>query len=199
MSVSDYTVFGLRIRSEIDLPELHPAEGDSQPDVVVRKGRVARPDNPRPGIEVLDGALLLTIPDVAHFSITGGNEIVVEPGSEVPERNVRLFLLGSAFGALLHQRGLLPLHANAIEVDGRAVAFMGKSGAGKSTLAAGSTIKGFECSRTMFRRRVRRGRQTARKARSRPSATVARGAPFEREGCRRLRTIVHRRSSTRKI
>ena len=54
----------------------------------------------------------------------------------MPERNVRLFLLGSAFGVLLHQRGLLPLHANAIEIDGRAVAFMGPSGAGKSTLAA---------------------------------------------------------------
>ena len=54
----------------------------------------------------------------------------------VPDANIRLYLLGSAMGVLLHQRGLLPLHANAVEIDGKAFAFMGASGSGKSTLAA---------------------------------------------------------------
>ena len=70
-------------------------------------------------------------------------EIVAEPRQGVPDSNVRLFLLGSAMGALLHQRGLLPLHTNAVEVGGRAFAFMGKSGAGKSTLAAWFHDRGF--------------------------------------------------------
>ena len=39
-------------------------------------------------------------------------------------------------GALCYQRGLLPLHANAIEAGGRCVAIAGASGAGKSTLGA---------------------------------------------------------------
>jgi hypothetical protein len=81
-------------------------------------------------------ALVLTIPEVATYRIANGDEILVDAAPDVPDRNVRLFLLGSAFGALLHQRGLLPLHANAIEIDGKAIAFMGESGAGKSTLAA---------------------------------------------------------------
>src|SRR5258708_39789946 len=46
-------------------------------------------------------------------------------------------------GAIFHQRGLLPLHANAIEVGGQAVAFVGPSGAGKSTLAAYFRDRGY--------------------------------------------------------
>jgi hypothetical protein len=80
--------------------------------------------------------LLLTIAKVGRYRIAGGREIIVDPYPGVPDRNLRLFLLGSAFGALLHQRGILPLHANAVDLGGRAVAFMGESGAGKSTLAA---------------------------------------------------------------
>jgi hypothetical protein len=37
---------------------------------------------------------------------------------------------------LLHQRGIVPLHANAIDTGKGAIAFLGPSGAGKSTLAA---------------------------------------------------------------
>lgn len=73
---------------------------------------------------------------VAAYAIRGGTEIVVEPEPGAPERNHRLYLLGSAMGVLLHQRGLLPLHANAVEIAGRAHAFMGPPGIGKSTLAA---------------------------------------------------------------
>jgi hypothetical protein len=95
------------------------------------------------GLNHVNGALVLVIPEVGRYRIEEGNRIIVEAEPEVPERNVRLFLLGSAFGVLLHQRGLLPLHANAIEIGGRAIAFMGPSGAGKSTLAAWFHDNGF--------------------------------------------------------
>jgi hypothetical protein len=62
----------------------------------------------------------------------------------VEPANIRLYLLGSAMGILLHQRGQLPLHANAVVIGGRAVAFMGRSGAGKSTLAAMFHDQGYQ-------------------------------------------------------
>lgn len=137
----DYRLFGLVIRSEIELPELFPATSDHAPDVVVRRGQV--PICANGGIHADGEALLLQVEGGAAYRIEGGREIIVDACSELEERNVRLFLLGSAFGALLHQRGMLPLHANAVEVKGSAVAFMGEAGAGKSTLAAWLSGRGF--------------------------------------------------------
>ncbi len=65
-----------------------------------------------------------------------GTQILVDPLPDADPGDVRLWLLGTALGALLHQRGLLPLHVSALAIDGGAYAFCGDSGAGKSTLAA---------------------------------------------------------------
>lgn len=135
MNFSAYSVFGLVVASEIPLVELHPAPAGSTADAVIRLGSVTAPEAV-PGYSPAGDATLLTVPHVGRYLISAGREIVVDPAPGSSERNVRLFLLGSAFGALLHQRGLLPLHANAIEIDGRAFAFSGHSGAGKSTMAA---------------------------------------------------------------
>jgi hypothetical protein len=125
----DYRLFGLSIRSDLPLPELPADRSDGKPDVSIRLG-------PGKGSQIL-------IDGIAEFRVANGMEIWVDPAPEVSPRNVRLYLLGSAMGLLLHQRGLLPLHANAIGIDGRAIAFMGASGSGKSTLAAWFHDRGF--------------------------------------------------------
>lgn len=139
---ADYTVFGLRVRSSLPLPELFPATGCGEADVLIDSGGIEAPES-TPGLTVANDGLLLTVPEVGRFLISDGRSIRAEPMNGVDPRNVRLFLLGSAFGVLLHQRGLLPLHANAIEVDSNAFAFSGASGAGKSTLAAWFHDRGF--------------------------------------------------------
>jgi hypothetical protein len=129
-------VFGLRVRSDIVLPELAVGTPSYAVDVVIRLGRIAEGGSGAPGYEVTAQGTLLNVPEVGRYLIRVGREIVVDPAAGACERSLRLFLLGSAFGALLHQRGMVPLHANAIDIGGRAVAFSGHSGAGKSTLAA---------------------------------------------------------------
>jgi len=141
---SCYALYGFTLRSELSLPSAPKfEETDGGEAVHVRFGPVP----PRGGGEQLwaqeEGrALVFEVPGLARFRIANGREIVIDAADGASERNLRVYLLGSAMGALLHQRGLLPLHANAVEVDGRAVAFSGRSGAGKSTLAAWFADKG---------------------------------------------------------
>jgi hypothetical protein len=136
-----YSCFDVRLRSQIGLPELIAADDDDvRPIVDVRIGKVPNrlPDGGEMagGLQVAGGTALLSVPETARYLVRDGREIVVDPLSSSSERNVRLFLLGSGLGILCHQRGLLPLHANAIVAGGGAHAFAGHSGAGKSTLAA---------------------------------------------------------------
>ncbi|XBB65385.1 hypothetical protein ABFU82_14835 [Nocardioides sp. WV_118_6] len=138
-----YSGYGLRIDSELPLPDLAPEPaGPSRPrpDVVVRLGAVAPPSSsatllPR-GLWV-DGARVgIDVPDVGRYACEGGARITIQAAPGVSPDRLRLFLLGSALGALLAQRGLLVLHGNAFVVDGAAAIVLGHSGAGKSTLAA---------------------------------------------------------------
>lgn len=137
-----YRLFGLHIDSELELPEIPTADDGGRPDVVIDRKDIAFADR-APGLIPVDEGVLINIEDIGRYWVRGGDRIDVEPVDGCDPRNVRLFLLGSVFGMLLHQRGLLPLHANAIEINGKAVAFMGESGAGKSTLAAWFHDHGF--------------------------------------------------------
>jgi len=129
-----WSLFGLTVRSQLPLPFAAMPDGGTEPDVSVRFGTLPQ------GIGRMEAcgpdAVRFEAPGAGRFRVSAGREIVIDPAPGASERNLRLFLLGSAFGALLHQRGVLPLHANAVVLDGRAIAFMGASGSGKSTLAA---------------------------------------------------------------
>ena len=133
---SDYTVFGLRVRSTFLLPELFRARGPGEPDVWIEEQEEDGLVSAEAGLTQIEGGLLLRVPEIGQFAITNGDRVRVQAKPGAARSNVRLFLLGSALGALLHQRKMLPLHGNAVEIEGRAFVFLGPSGAGKSTLAA---------------------------------------------------------------
>ena len=131
-----YRLFGFRLASDVEFPELARVEGTDGHDAEIRVGRLQPAGDGGPLPVVTAEGAQFSIPDVARYAVLDGRRIVVDPADGADPKNVRLYLLGSAMGLLLHQRGVLPLHANAVEVGGRAFAFMGPSGAGKSTLAA---------------------------------------------------------------
>jgi hypothetical protein len=144
MSFRCYTVFGLTVASEISLPELQDVEAPGEADVHVRRGQIASVADEQSGLTVTGQTAFLFIPGIARYQMVDGRELIVDAEDQASERNVRLYLLGSAFAAILHQRGLLPLHANSIIVAGKAIGFMGHPGAGKSTTAAWFHDQGYE-------------------------------------------------------
>jgi hypothetical protein len=145
-NMNNYTAFGLQIASEPELPGLLPGNGSAE--VTIRFGRV--PEHlPEPhkgkgvAYEINDDSFLLNVPGVAKYLVNHGNEIVIDKQNGADDHDIALFTINTPIGALLYQRGYLPLHASAIAVNGGCAIFTGISGAGKSTLFASFHQHGF--------------------------------------------------------
>lgn len=142
-----HQAFGLLWQSaSLEIPELPlvpGAEGipQSEPVQIVQEVSTDWPELPvgphdTPFLQMARGDLRLTVNDIGCFRITDGDRIAWQREADsVSDQDIRTFLLGSAVGALLIQRGMLVLHGNALEKNGQAIVCMGHSGAGKSTLA----------------------------------------------------------------
>lgn len=142
-----YRVSGLSVASEIDLPGLIAGMPERAPQVTIRRGRVPdqlpEPTASGPTWQIAGNRFLIRIPDIARFLLNDGSEIVFAPESDATEADIPVFILGTVFGILLHQRQQIVLHASAVQVNGKAVLFCGSSGAGKSTLAAALAQRGY--------------------------------------------------------
>jgi len=86
---------------------------------------------------------LFRLDAVARYRVQAGKYITIEPKKSATPEEVRLFLFGSAMGALLHQRGMLAIHASSVEKGLKGFLIAGSSSSGKSTLAAGLLEKGY--------------------------------------------------------
>jgi hypothetical protein len=142
-----FKAYGLTISSCIHCPELLPGVGAPQVSVVYGDvpGKLSGTKSNGVRYQAAPGQLLLEVDRVGRFQVRNGNEIVIERHPEASDDDVRLFLLGSAFGALLHQRGLVVLHGSTIKVGDACVVFLGRCGAGKSTLATLLRQRGYPC------------------------------------------------------
>ena len=137
--------YGLLFRSSFPVPEMTAVDPARLapcrlPDVTISAGPVPEHLDAPTTVGALHEAtpeeFLLRVRDVGRFLVSHGRAVMVEPLPSATDHDVRVFLLGSCLGGLLHQRGFLVLHASGIGTDHGAVLFAGESGAGKSTLLA---------------------------------------------------------------
>ncbi|MFY8107034.1 MAG: serine kinase [Elstera sp.] len=146
--MSDYQLFGWRVQSALPLPELLPWQGEAcAPDLIVEMGAVPPLDQSlpsfSPAIQIGATGVRVAIPAVATYWVEAGRRVVIEPVLPEDAPDIRVFLLGTVLAILCFQRGLLPLHASAVDIGGRVLLLSGISGAGKSTLAAAFSARGY--------------------------------------------------------
>ena len=141
-----YYTNGLYIASDIKFPELMETEGT--PNVFISYGKTPETiENPvfkRAFQQANQEEYLLNIKNTARYWLKNKHEIVVEPYENAQEDAIRIFVLSSLMGALLHKHELLPIHSCCIKVKDYAVLVAGDSGAGKSTISLGMYRKGYE-------------------------------------------------------
>ncbi|MCC5940314.1 MAG: hypothetical protein JJU37_02135 [Balneolaceae bacterium] len=86
----------------------------------------------------------MEVENVGKFYAGYGNIVQFAPGPDATPSSLELYLNGSVYGAILHQRKTLPIHGSSFIFNDKGVLLCGESGAGKSSLTAAFCIHGAE-------------------------------------------------------
>lgn len=135
-----YRIYGLNVKSEVEVPELLSTDklSDEDIDVFVSYGVIPKEIKDKISkntwFKYEKNNMYFTIKGVASYYIYDGKNIIVEPCKEGNYQYVKTFLLGTSFGMILSQRNIVAIHGGTILVGDKAITLTGDSGAGKSTL-----------------------------------------------------------------
>jgi len=153
-----HSAFGLLINSNLPIPGLSVIDSNNPGDIEIRVGIPPFPGNEHPeeylffessylsesGQPILriwklanGGLLHLAYYDGVEFWLDHKGRRVWATWTETSSlEEMATYLIGPVLGFLLRLRGITCLHASAVVLESRAVAFVGSAGAGKSTTAA---------------------------------------------------------------
>ena len=136
-----YIVYDLIMRLTFPCPILTLAPEGAMPDVIVSEGTVphalAAPHAEGNMWQAEPGRFLFSGGNHAgRFLAEGGMRVTLERNPAAEDEMLCFYFLDAVLAAIMRQRGLLVLHANAAVTPRGAIAVSGKSGAGKSTTLA---------------------------------------------------------------
>lgn len=145
-----YSVYGLIVQSEIQLPELMEYDKTKEQiaDVTIICKNV--PEDIQKALKegkvdcFKKDQIWFSIKNVATYYIKDANCIEFEAFPEADNQKIKSFLLGSAFGMLLIIRKSIAIHGGAVVINENGIILTGDSGAGKSTLTAAFREKGYD-------------------------------------------------------
>lgn len=147
--VNKYYVYGLNIRSEIEIEEFEKKEIVSDENVV----NISYEEMPKEvkveiangvNVKLLENVIWFNIKGIATYYITNGNEIKVEIHEGADIQLMKVYVMCSCLGFIMLQRNMVAIHGGVIDMNNNAVIFTGDRGAGKSTLTTALREKGYK-------------------------------------------------------
>ena len=156
-TVYRYGVYGISLRSQMPLFLPAPDESSST-EIELRMGSPSQFAKALQGVSLEpdpaawyqhaglpDGSSYVRWQGLFEFLVSADDSQVTYGWSDsASKESFQVYALGQALSFALVKRGLEPLHATAVVVNGSAVAFLGSSGYGKSSLAASFLKAGYQ-------------------------------------------------------
>ena len=147
--INNYYVYGLNIKSEIEIEEFVKLDSINSEDVVsISYARMSDEikEEIKGGkrIKLSNNKIWFHINDIATYCVTNGNKIEVELCDNADMKLMKIYLMCSCLGFVMIQKKMIAIHGGVIEMDNKAVIFTGDRGAGKSTLTTALREKGYK-------------------------------------------------------
>lgn len=148
-----YQIYGLKVSSDIvmeealEIPEVEAEQVDVTVVVDALSEDVVKALEGKESNEyamlIRQGGMFFRIPDVASYNVRK-DKIIVTPAEKADNKEIKTYLLGSAFGYCMNLREMVVVHGGAIYKKGKGLIVTGESGAGKSTLACALRKYGYD-------------------------------------------------------
>lgn len=144
-----YNVYGLNIKSEIEIDEFEKLDVLTEDNIVnIIYGEMSEEIKNKilegKRIELLENQIWFHINNIATYCITNGNEVKVQVVEDADMQLMRVYVMCSCLGFIMLQRNSVAIHGGVIEMDNKAMIFTGDRGAGKSTLTTALREKGYK-------------------------------------------------------
>ena len=147
--INNYYVYGLNIKSEIEIEEFVKLDNIADEDVVTISYSTMSDDikeKIKEGVRInlSNNKIWFHINDIATYCVTNGNKIEVELCDNADMQLMKIYVMCSCLGFIMIQKKMVAIHGGVIEMDDKAVIFTGDRGAGKSTLTTALRERGYK-------------------------------------------------------
>ncbi len=115
---------------------------DVKVQVVQQTRRVSTPLLEDPWMALNQNEFWMRVEGTASYYASHGRNVEVAVEEKADPATVNLYLQGSVFGAILHQRSVLPLHGSSFYWKGKGICICGETLAGKSSLSVAFCLDG---------------------------------------------------------